>query len=156
MREARTLGSWVIALFLAVMLFWVAADTLAPQPPLRNHLFEVFRNSSDIALFEPAGRFAIGVFEVLAAVLILIPVTRRAGAILAVLVLGVLAALVVQLMMLGVKVPVDTLGAAGVVTTVDTDPSALFYLIVALLAGAVALVFIHPGGGEKPAGYYAN
>ena len=29
MREARTLGSWVIALFLAAMLVWVAVDTLA-------------------------------------------------------------------------------------------------------------------------------
>jgi hypothetical protein len=157
MREARTLGSWVIALFLAVMLFWIAADTLAPQPPARNHLFEVFRDSSDIALFEPAGRFGFGVLEVLAALLILVPVTRRVGAILAVLVMGALAALVVQLMMLGVKVPVDTLGAAGTVTTVDTDPSALFYLIAALLAASVALVFIHPGkSNEKPAGYYGS
>ena len=41
MREARTLGSWVIALFLVVMLFWMAAELLAPQPPARNHLFEV-------------------------------------------------------------------------------------------------------------------
>lgn len=145
MREARTLGSWVIALFLAVMLFWIAADTLAPQPPLRNHLFEVFRDSSDFAIFEPAGRFAFGALEVIAALLILVPVTRRAGAILAVLVLGALAGLVVQLMMLGLKVPVDALGADGAVTTMDTDPSALFYLIVALLAASLAVIFIHPG-----------
>lgn len=157
MHEARTLGSWVIALFLAVMLFWVAADTLAPEPPLRNHLFEVFRNSSDIALFEPAGRFAFGALEVLAAVLIIIPVTRRLGAILAVLVLGALAGLVVQLMILGVQVPVDTRSAAGAVTTVNTDPSALFYLTAGLLAAAVALVFVHPGRRrEKPGGYYVS
>ena len=51
MREARTLGSWVIALFLAVMLFWMAAEALAPQPPMRNHLFEVFRDSVRHRLF---------------------------------------------------------------------------------------------------------
>lgn len=41
MRETRTLASWVIALFVAVMLLWVAAEALAPQPPAKNHLFEV-------------------------------------------------------------------------------------------------------------------
>ena len=157
MREARTLGSWVIALFLAVMLFWVAAEILAPQPPTKNHLFEVFRDASDIAYFEPTGRFAFGVLGVLAALLTLVPVTRRAGAILATLLLGVLAALVGQLMMLGLTVPVDQIATGGTVTTVETDPSALFYLVAALLAISLALVFVHPGGGdEKPAGKYAT
>lgn len=151
MREARTLGSWVIALFLAVMLFWMAAEILAPQPPTRNHLFEVFRDSSDIAYFEPTGRFAFGVLGALAALLILVPATRRIGAILATLVLGALAALVGQLMMLGLTVPVDTLAEGGVVTTTQTDPSALFYLVAALLAASVALVFVHPGGGTEKA-----
>jgi len=157
MREARTLASWIIGLFVAVLLIWVAADTLAPQPPIRNHLFEVFRNSSDIAFFEPAGRFAVGVLMVLAALLIIVPVTRRAGAILGALVLAALAALVVQLMMLGIKVPVDQLGEAGAVTTVETDPSALFYLLAGLLAASVVLIFVHPGkSADKPADYYAN
>lgn len=144
MREARTLASWVIALFVTVMLLWVAAEALAPQPPAKNHLFEVFRDSSGISYFEPAGRFAFGVLEALFALLILIPVTRRVGAILATLLLLGLAALVGQLMMLGIQVPVDVIGEAGVVTTA-TDPSGLFYLVVGLLAASVALIFVHPG-----------
>jgi hypothetical protein len=157
MREARTLGSWVIALFLVVMLFWMAAELLAPQPPARNHLFEIFRDASDIAYFEPSGRFAFGVLGALAALLILVPVTRRAGAILSTLLLGVLAALVGQLVMLGVTVPVDQIAEGGTVTTVETDPSALFYLVAGLLAASLALVFVHPGSaGEKPEAGYAT
>ena len=38
MHEARTLGSWVIALFLVVMLFWMSAELLAPQPPARTRM----------------------------------------------------------------------------------------------------------------------
>ncbi len=144
MREVRTLASWVIALFVTVMLLWVAAEALAPQPPAKNHLFEVFRDSSGIAYFEPVGRFAFGAFEVLVALLVFLPMTRRVGAILATLLLLGLGALVGQLMMLGIKVPVDAIGEAGVVTTA-TDPSGLFYLIVGLLAASVALIFVHPG-----------
>lgn len=145
MREARTLASWVLALFVTVMLVWVAAEAIAPQPPAKNHLFEVFRDSSGIAYFEPTGRFAFGVLEVVAALLVLVPVTRRVGAILAALLMIGLAALVGQLMMYGIKVPVDTITASGEVSTTSTDPSALFYLVIGLLAASVALIFVHPG-----------
>lgn len=156
MHEARTLGSWVIALFLAVMLFWMSAELLAPQPPARNHLFEVFRDTSGIAYFEPSGRFAFGVLAALAALLILVPVTRRAGSILSTLLLGVLAVLVGQLMMLGVPLPVDQIAEGGTVATVETDASALFYLVAGLLAASLALAFVHPGRApQKPAAGYA-
>jgi hypothetical protein len=147
MREARTLASWVIALFVAVMLLWVAAEALAPQPPAKNHLFEVFRESSGIVYFEPMGRFVFGALAMLVALLVFIPMMRRAGAILATLLLLGLGALVGQLMMLGIKVPVDTIDAVGVVTT-STDPSGLFYLVAGLLAASVALIFVHPGKAE--------
>ncbi|MFZ4686749.1 MAG: hypothetical protein ACOYMK_14175, partial [Hyphomonadaceae bacterium] len=95
---------------------------------------------------------AFGVLGALAALLILVPVTRRAGAILSTLLLGVLAALVGQLMMLGVPLPVDQIAEGGTVTTVETDASALFYLVAGLLAASLALVFVHPGAaGEKSA-----
>lgn len=145
MREARTLGSWVLGLFLAIMLFWVAVETLAPQPPLKNHLFEVFRATSDIAYFEPLGRFVVGVLEVLAALLILVPFTRRLGAILGFILMLFLGALVVQLVMQGITVPVDTIGEGGAVTTVETDASGLFYLVLGLLAALIAVIVIHPG-----------
>ena len=147
MRESRTLASWVIALFVTVMLLWVAAEALAPQPPAKNHLFEVFRDNSGIAYFEPVGRFAFGVIAVLVGLLIIIPMTRRAGAILGALLLLGLGAMVGQLMMLGIKVSVDAIGEAGVVTT-NTDPSGLFYLVVGLAAASIALIFVHPGKAD--------
>ena len=148
MREARTLGSCVIALFLAAMLVWVAVDTLAPAVGTRNHLFPLFAETSGIAWFEPTGRFVFGVLEVLFALLLLIPLTRRFGAILSVLLMTALAALVIQLMMLQIQIPVDTVGEGGAVTTTDSDPGALFYLIIGLLVASLALIFIHPGKDE--------
>jgi hypothetical protein len=151
MREARTLASWVIALIVTVLLVWMAADTLAPQPPARNHLFEVFRDSSGIAYFEPTGRFAFGAIGLLVAVLVIVPVTRRAGAILGALLMLGLGALVVQLVMQGIAVPVDAVGADGKVTTSDTDPSAMLYLVLGVLAASAALIFVHPGRAAETA-----
>jgi hypothetical protein len=55
-------------------------------------------------------------------------------------------------MMLGVPLPVDQIAEGGTVTTVETDASALFYLVAGLLAASLALVFVHPGAaGEKSA-----
>lgn len=149
MREARTLGSWVLGVFLAAMLFWVALETLAPQPPARNHLFEVFRATSGIAYFEPLGRFSVGVLEVIAGLLLLAPFTRRIGAILGFIIVLALCALVVQLVMQGITVPVDTIGEGGVVTTTETDASGLFYLLLGLLAALIAVIVIHPGRARQ-------
>ena len=145
MREARTLGSWVVALFLAAMLVWVAVDTLAPAAGTRNHLFPLFAETSGIAYFEPTGRFAFGALEILFALLVILPVTRRAGAILSLLLMTALAALVIQLMMLQIQVPVDAVGEGGAVTTTLTDPGALFYLVRGLLVASLVLIFVHPG-----------
>lgn len=152
MREARTLASWVIALLVTVLLVWMAADTLAPQPPLKNHLFQVFRDSSEIAFFEPTGRFAFGVIGLLVAVLVLVPPTRRVGAILGVLLMVGMAALVGQLIMQGIAVPVDTVDAAGKVTTMNSDPSTILYLVLGVLAASAALIFVHPGADPDRAG----
>jgi hypothetical protein len=158
MREARTLGSWVLALFLAAMLIWVAVDTLAPAAGTKNHLFQLFADASGIAYFEPTGRFALGVLEIIAAVLIFVPPTRRIGAFLGLLLMAVLAALLVQLMMLGVAIPVDTIGEGGKVTTGDSDASMLFYLTLGLVVAAIALIVIHPGRDDaaKPKSYYGQ
>lgn len=158
MREARTLGSWAIALFLAAMLIWVAVDTLMPAPGTKNHLFEVFRDSSGISYFEPTGRFGAGVLAVLAAVLVFVPPTRRIGAVIAMLILATLAGLLIQLMMLQVTIPVDTVGEGGVVTTTESDPSTLFYLILGLLIASLVLIFVHPGRDDSSAekSYYGQ
>ncbi len=158
MREARTLGSWVLALFLAAMLVWVAIDTLAPATGTRNHLFPLFAETSGIKYFEPTGRLVAGALEILAALLILIPFTRRVGAFLGLLIMALLAALIVQLMMLGVQVPVDTVGEGGKVTTSQADASMLFYLALGLVIAAILLVVIHPGRDEapQPKSYYGQ
>ncbi len=56
-----------------------------------------------------------------------------------------LAALVIQLMMLHIQVPVDAVGEGGAVTTTLTDPGALFYLVIGLLVASLVLIFVHPG-----------
>ncbi len=145
MREARTLAGWVIALFLAAMLVWVAVDTLAPPAGTKNHLFQLFADTSGIAYFEPTGRLVTGALELFVALLVFIPFTRRFGAILGVLLMTGLTALVVQLMMLQVEIPVDVVGEGGAVTTTAADPSALFYLLLGLLIASLALIFVHPG-----------
>ncbi|HOY78734.1 MAG TPA: hypothetical protein PLN33_13050 [Hyphomonadaceae bacterium] len=145
MREARTLAGWVIALFLAAMLIWVAVDTLAPPTGTKNHLFQLFADASGIAYFEPTGRLVAGALEVLVALLVFIPFTRRFGAILGVLLLTGLTALVVQLMMLNIEIPVDVVGEGGAVTTTAADPGALFYLLLGLLIASLVLIFVHPG-----------
>ncbi len=157
MREARTLVSWVIALFLAAMLVWIAVDTLAPAAGTKNHLFPLFADTSGIAYFEPTGRLVFGALEVLIALLVLIPVTRRVGAVLGFLLLGALAALVGQLMMLQIEIPVDVVGEGGAVTTSSSDPGALFYLVVGLVVASLVLIFVHPGsGGDGGNEYYAK
>lgn len=149
MREARTLGGWVIALFLAAMLIWVAVDTLAPPAGTKNHLFQLFADSSGIAYFEPTGRLAAGALEILVALLVFIPFTRRFGAFLGVLLMTGLTALVVQLMMLKVDIPVDVVGEGGAVTTTAVDPSGVFYLLLGLLIASLALIFVHPGKDDE-------
>jgi hypothetical protein len=158
MREARTLGSWVLALFLAAMLVWVAADTLVPAVGTRNHLFPLFAETSGIKYFEPTGRFVAGVLEILAALLIFIPFTRRIGAFLGLLIMALLAALFIQLMMIGQQIPVDTVGEGGKVTTAMTDASTLFYLSLGLVIAAIVLVVIHPGReqAQPPKSYYGQ
>jgi hypothetical protein len=148
MREARTLGSWVLALFIAAMLVWIASDTLIPAVGTRNHLFPLLAETSGISYFEPTGRFVAGVLEVLAALLIFLPFTRRIGAFLALLIMALLSALLVQLMMLSVPIPVDSVGQAGQVTTSSTDASGPFYLTLGLVIAAIILIVVHPGGGD--------
>jgi hypothetical protein len=164
MREIRTMASWVIALFLAVMLVLAAVDILAPAPPTQNHLFEVFRDASGISYFEPTGRFGVGVLAVVAALLMLLPVTRRVGAILAFLITVGIVALVAQLVVQQIPIPVDTVvsGADGqnAVETTSSDGSQLLYLSIGLVVASLALIFVHPGsdatGQRGGLGYYGR
>jgi hypothetical protein len=62
--------------------------------------------------------------------------------------MALLSALLVQLMMLSVPIPVDSVGQAGQVTTSSTDASGPFYLTLGLVIAAIILIVVHPGGGD--------
>lgn len=151
MREARMMASWVLALFLAAMLLWIA-DLSLFGPPEKNIVFPRLVEESGIYLWEPTGRYVVGLAHVLAALLLVIPWTRRIGAILAFLVAA--GAVAMHLLWLGVAIPTNT-------TSKTTDGGQLFYLAVALAVASLILAVIHPGreGSAKKAGgtgYYGQ
>lgn len=145
MQGVRLMASWVLALFLGAMFLWIADQTLFPAAS-RNVIFPLLADYSGIPLFEPTGRLATGLVEVLAALLLILPWTRRIGAILGLAVaLGAVAA---HILWLDIKVPVTyPPGAAD-------DGGQLFYLALALLAMSLLLAFVHPGANKESANYY--
>lgn len=136
MREMRWMASWVLALFLAAMFLWIADLTLFPTAQGKNVVFPLLAEYSGVTLFEPTGRLAVGVLEVLAALLLLPPWTRRIGAVLALAIAG--GAVASHVLWLGQEVPVEA-GAT------ETDGGQLLYLALAMTAAALVLVFAHPG-----------
>jgi hypothetical protein len=136
MHDMRLMASWVLALFLAAMFLWIADLTLFPPEPERNVIFPLLADYSGVTLFEPTGRLVTGLLQVLAALLLLLPWTRRVGAVLALAVAG--GAVASHVLWLGQEVPV-ALGSD------ETDGGQLLYLAVGLTAAALALVFVHPG-----------
>ncbi|MBI1361005.1 MAG: hypothetical protein GC155_12065 [Alphaproteobacteria bacterium] len=133
----RLMGSWVLALFLAIMLILIADQTLFPATAGKNVVFPLLAQKSGIPLWEPTGRFVVGLVDVLAALLVFVPFTRRLGGMLsAALCLGALVAYL--LWFHDTSLPVE-IGAT------DTDGGMLFDLTLALLGASVLLVFIHPG-----------
>jgi len=85
MRDARMMASWVLALFLTAMFLWIADQSLFPAEG-KNVVFPLLAERSEYYLFEPTGRYVVSLLEVLAALLIFIPPTRRIGAMLAILI----------------------------------------------------------------------
>jgi hypothetical protein len=154
MRGMRLMVSWVLALSLALILLGIADQTLFPSTPARNVVFPLLARNSGIPLWEPTGRFVVGLLDVLAALLVFVPFTRRAGAILAVLIC--LGAIVSYWLWL----TPGELGAIPVeIGSIETDGAALAYLTLGLLAGAVLLIFIHPGKARNASAgndYYAR
>ena len=136
MRSLRLMGSWVLALFLTVMFLLIADQTLFPATPAKNVVFPLLAQSSGVTLFEPTGRLVVGLLDVLVALLVFIPFTRRIGAILALLICA--GATGAYLMWLSTAIPVET-------GSTDTDGGMLFDLTLALLAASALLVFVHPG-----------
>lgn len=150
MQGARLIGSWALALFLAVMFLWIADLSLFPPSEAKNVVFPLLAEESGIYYWEPTGRYVAGLAQVLAALLMIIPWTRRLGAILGFLIAA--GAVAVHLLWLGMAVPVEK-GSA------TTDGGQLFYLAIALAVASLLLAFVHPGsaGGYRGGlGYYGR
>lgn len=74
--------SWILAVGLAIAfaLMMGLPKLIGPSP---NPIFAIIAGRSGIALFEPLIRMTTGVVEIIAALLLVLPKTRRYGAMLA-------------------------------------------------------------------------
>ena len=152
MRAMRHLGSWGLALFLIFMFVQATIHPL-PNPPAgsvklfdpagQNIVFATLAQNTGIALFEPTGRVVVALGELLAAFLLLLPFTRRVGAILSFLILAGAVAMHLMPDVLGREVPVSLSAGAA------TDGGQLFALAIAMLAASMLLVVVHPGRENK-------
>ena len=152
MRGLRLLASWVLALFLIFMFLQATVHPL-PNPdegmvklfdrPGENIVFQTLADKTGYYWLEPSGRVAIAVLELIACLMLLIPQSRRFGAMLSFVILA--GAIYVHLTpdMLGREVPV----AIG---SDETDGGRLFALSIAMAAVSMLLIFVHPGKRRNP------
>ncbi|KCZ52494.1 hypothetical protein HY29_04210 [Hyphomonas beringensis] len=148
MRMFRHLVSWALALFLIAMFVQATIYPLPnpPEgsvkffdPPGENIVFQTIAVNSGVSLFEPTGRVVVGIVELLAALFLLLPMTRRFGAFLSALVLGGAVAMHLS-PWLGREIPVslDPQNTA-------TDGGMLFMLAIVMLVASLLLMVVHPG-----------
>ena len=137
MRGIRSLLSWILSLLIIVMFVYLADRKLFADPTIVNPIFATLAENSGISLFEPTGRFVTGLFELVAALFLLLPFSRRFGAFMAFCVSAVAVGLHLS-PWLGTEVPLVAGGS-------ETDGGMLFNLAMALTAASGLLVFIHPG-----------
>ena len=143
MSAFRLLASWLLALTLIAFFLHV---TLHPWPnpvsgyikfydaPGENLMFSALAERSGVSLFEPAGRFVSGIVELLAALLLLFPISRRIGAAMSALCLGAGVALHLS----------PWLGREIALPEGGTDGGTHFLIYVIFLALALLLLFVHP------------
>lgn len=149
MRIVRDFAGWGLALFLVFMLVQATIHPL-PNPPAgqvklfdaagENIVFATIAAKTGMSIVEPTGRFVVAIMELLAALLLLVPAWRRAGAVLSFLVLA--GAVGAHLMpgVLGREVPLSLIPGETA-----TDGGQLFALAIAMLAASMLLVVVHPG-----------
>jgi len=143
MSAFRLLASWLLALLLVAFFLHV---TIHPWPamtpgyvklydaPGENLPFTALARGTGVTLFEPAGRLASGILELIAGVLLLFPFSRRTGAGLSVILLGAGVALHLS-PWLGREIPLPEGG---------TDGGTHFLIYVIALAFSLLLLFVHP------------
>lgn len=147
MRSIQHFFSWALALFLIAMFVQSTFHPL-PNPPAgqvkffdlagENIVFQTIAERSRYDIFEPTGRVLTGILEVLAALLLFLPFTRRAGAFLSSLILFGAIGLHVS-PWLGREVPLSL--AVG---ETATDGGALFSLAIAMLVASLLIMAVHP------------
>jgi uncharacterized membrane protein YphA (DoxX/SURF4 family) len=140
----RHLASWLLAFGLAAFFLHV---TLHPWPSLTpgyvkfydlpgEHLpFAALAERSGVSAFEPAGRMVTGVLELIAALLVLIPFSRRAGAGLSLVLTGAAVALHLS----------PWLGREISLPEGGTDGGTHFLVYVVVSAASILLLVVHPG-----------
>ena len=152
MRGLRLLASWVLALFLIFMFLQATVHPLPNPPegmvklfdrPGENIVFQTMAMNTGYGWVEPTGRVAVAILELIACLLLLIPQSRRMGAILSFLILA--GAIFAHLSpdVLGREVPL----AIG---SDETDGGRLFALAIAMIAVSMLLIFVHPGKRRNP------
>jgi len=144
----RHVLSWALALFLIAMFLQATIHPLPnpPEgavkffdPPGQNTVFQTIADRSGFALVEPTGRLVVGLGELLAALLLLLPFTRRVGGMLSFLILA--GAVGIHFSpWLGREVPLS-LGPGDAAT----DGGALFMLAVSMLVASLLVIVVHPG-----------
>ena len=143
MRAFRSVTSWILAAFIMAMFAIMGDAKLFSDPEVPNVIFATIAERTNTPLFEPTGRYVVGLLELFAIVLLLLPFSRRVGSFLALCIsLGAVAMHLSPF--LGVEVPLE-IGKSA------TDGGQLFYLAMALTAASGLLFFIHPG--PKPRRY---
>ena len=152
MRGLRQLASWVLALFLIFMFLQATVHPLPDPPegsvklfdrPGDNIVFQTMAINTGMAWLEPTGRVLVAIAELIACFFLLIPQTRRFGAVLAFLILAGALGAHLSPDILGREVP-TAIGSS------ETDGGRLFALAIAMLAVSMLLVFVHPGKRRNP------
>lgn len=147
MQAMRHLGSWGLALFLIFMFVQATIHPLPNPPegsvklfdaPGQNIVFSTLAANTGFTILEPTGRVVVAIAELLAAFLLLLPMTRRTGAGLSIVILGGAVAAHLMPDVLGREVPLSLAANA------DTDGGKLFALAIAMLAASVLLFVLHP------------
>ena len=152
MQTVRYVASWLLALFL-VFIYLQATLHPLPDPPVgsvkffdlpgENIVFSVLAKESGYAMFEPTGRFFVGILELLAAALLLLPYTRRLGGFLSCMILFGAVSLHMS-SWLGREIPLSLVPGETL-----TDNGALFALAVAMLVASILVIVVHPSGKKR-------
>lgn len=124
-------ASWVLALIVAAFLGLDAVTGKLQNAPGEDVVFSEIATRSGFAWFEPSLRTGFGLLELLIAILLLVPASRRVGAGLALLVCG-LAMGVHFSPWMGIEVPIVAGGPPA-------DGGALFFF-ASFLFGIVILL----------------